>query len=203
MVSLMLITVGFLLATGAVMTLARASTARWERNRRAAAAVRADEATRRTPAAGSAARRLSAMERTGLAAARARVLRYSPGTVLARLAPKAVQRGMSRVRPRRPLAGLFRSSPSGGALRGGRGTESRSPALPVDGAGADPALAPEAPRPATDVRGDGVGKGTVRQLLRRTVRHGRRPALAILHRHDEAPDVQIPQEDGDESPAAR
>ncbi len=202
MVSLTLITVGFLLATAAVMALARASTARWERDKRASVAVRADGSTRRTSAAGLALGRPSVMTRAGLAALHDHISRFRPVTVLARLRPKGRQQGTTRVQPIRRLVRVLRSSLSGGKLRRGRWTTSRSPALPVDSDRVDTAPAQEPSRAATDIRADGFAKAAGRQLLRRTVTRGRRRALAFLHRHG-AQEAPIPQKDRDGSPTPR
>ena len=203
MVSLTLIMVGFLLATAAVMALARASTARWERDKRAAVAVRADGSTRRTSAAGSASGRVSAATRAGLASVRDHISRLPPVTVLAQLLRKRRQQGTTRVQPTRRLVGVLRSSLSGQRFRRGGWTKSRAPALPFHSDGADAALAPEPSRAAPGIRAGGAAKAARRQLLRGTVPRGRRRALAFLHRHEETQDAHTPREDRDESPTAR
>ena len=203
MISLTLIAVGFLVATAVVMALARGSTARWERDKRAAVAVRAHESPRRTSAAGSALGIPSARTRRGVAALRSQVSRFPPVKVLARLVPGGMKQGTLRVRPIRRLTGVLSSLLLGGKLRGGRWTKSSSPALPVDGDGADMAIAPKPSRVVIDIRGVGVAGAARRKLLRRTVPRGRRRALAFLHRHEVAPDAHIPHEGSGESPAAR
>ena len=196
--SLTLIAVGFLLVTAVVIALARSSTARWERDRRASVAVRADGAARRPRAPDAVLGRFGALTRARLAALRHQVSRFPLGTVLARVLPKGVLRGRARVRPIRRLAAVLRSSLLGGTLRW---TKSRSPARPADD-GAETALAPAPSRAVTALRAHGVAKAASRLLSRRTVRRGRRRALAFLHRN-EAHDAVVPHDDGQESPAAR
>lgn len=203
MVSLTLVTVGFLLAMAGVMALARHSTARWERDKRASVAGRADETTRRTSAAGSALGRVTAQTRAGLAALRDQASRIPRVTVPARLLPTGTKHAIARGRPVRRLAGVLRSSRVGGILRRGPWAKSPSPALPVDGDGADTTLDANPSRAATVVRGNGVAKEGRRQLFRRTVPRGRRRGLPFLHRADKAHGASIPHEDRDESPAAR
>lgn len=203
MVSLTLITVAFLLATAAVTALARARTARWERDKRVSVAVGADESTRRTSATGSASGRVSAATRAGLAALRDRISRLPPVTVLARLLPKRRQQGTTRVQPTRRLVGVLRSSLSGRRFRRGGWTKSRSPALPFDSDGADTALAPEPSRAGPGIRAGGAGKAARRRLLRGTIPRGRRRAQAFLHRHEGTQDAHTSREDRDESPTAR
>ena len=202
MLSLTLITIGFLLATAVVMALARASTARWERDKRAAVAVRADGSARRTPADGSAPGGPLARIRAGLAALRDGVARRLPVAVLGRLVPTGVRRRTSRLRRR--MLRLLPSALSGGRLRRGRRTESRSPGPPVegDGDGVDTTRAPGPPRAATGVRADGVATTAGLRLLRRAVPRGRRRALAFLHRHGKGRDRHLPQDDRDGSPTA-
>jgi hypothetical protein len=204
MVSLTLIGVGLLVATAVVIALARGSTARWERDKRAPVAVRADLSARRTSSAGSASSIPGTKTRRGIAALRSQASRFPPVKILAQLLPKGMKQGTSsRVRPIRRLVGVLRSSLFGGKLRGRRWTTSRSPALPVDGDGADVALDPEPSRAATDSRSDGVASAARRKLLRRTVPRARRRALVFLHRHEDPEDARIRHEDSDESSPAR
>jgi hypothetical protein len=203
MVSLTLIAVGLLVATAVVIALARGSTARWERDKRAPVAVGADVSARRTSSAGSASSISGAKTRRGIAALFSEASRFPPVKVLAQFRPKGTKQGTSRVRPIRRLVGVLRSSLFGEKLRGRRWTTSRSPALPVDGDGADLALDPEPSRAATDSRSDGVASAARRKLLRRTVPRPRRRALVFLHRHEDPQDARIRHEDNDESPNAR
>lgn len=198
--TLTLITVGFLLATAAVMALARASTARWERDKRASVAVGADAPARGRSAGASALGRRLAIPRAGLAALRHHIARVLPGTVLARVLPTGEQQ---RVRPIRRLVGALRSSLPGGELWRGWRTRSRSPARPVDGNRAAMAPAPEPSRAATEGRAHGVVMAAGQQLFRRAVPRRRRRALAFLHRDRQARDPQVPHGEGGESPAAR
>ena len=202
-VSLALVVVGFLLATAVVIALARASTARWERDKRAAVAIRAGGSTRWSPPSGSGPAGLIATTRSGLAAVRGRASRFTPVAVLARVLPERARRPASAVRPIRRLVRVLRPSLDGGRSRLGRWTRSRAPAVPVDGDTGEPALAPERTPAATDVRADGVAGAAGRRLLRRTVPRGRRRALAFLHRHEGGRAPHVPQEDRDESPSAR
>jgi hypothetical protein len=203
MVSLTFIVVGFLVATVLVMALARGSTARWERDKRASIAARDDVSTRRTSSAGSAFRIPGALTRKGVAALRSQASRFPPVKVLARLLPDGREQGTSRVRPFRRQVVVLRSFLLGRKLRGGWWRESRSRALPVDREERDVALAREPSRAATDIRSDEASRSAGRQLWRRTVPRAPRRALAFLHRHEDVPDARIPHEDSDESPTAR
>jgi hypothetical protein len=195
MVSLTLITVGFLVATGLVVALARESTARWERAKRAPVAVRAAVPARQTSPAGSALRTAGAMARRGVAALRGQASRLPPVTALGRLLPKGLKRGTPGRGPSRRLLGELRPSRIGGNLRRGRWTKGRSPALPVDG--------DEAPRDATDARSGGVAGAAGQERSRRTVPRAHRRALAFLHRHEGPQDARTPHESSDGSPTAR
>lgn len=126
--SLTLIVVGFLLATAVVMALARSSTARWERDRRASVAVRADVAAPRTPAARSIVRRSTASARAGLAALLDRASRFPPVTVVPRLLSKAGEQSLARLGSIRRVAGTARSPLRGVRVLRGRWTTSLSPA---------------------------------------------------------------------------
>lgn len=203
MVSLTLVTVGFLLAMAGVMALARHSTARWERDKRASVAARADETTRRAPAAGSALEKVTAQTRAGLAALRDRASRIPGVTAPARLLPTGTKHAIARVRPVRRLTGVLRLSRLGRHFRRGPWTKSLSPALPVDGDGADTTPDANPSRAATVIRGDGVAKEGRRQLFRRNVPRRRRRGLTFLHRADKAHGASTPHGDRDESPAAR
>jgi hypothetical protein len=125
MLTLTLIAVGFLVAVALVIALARGSTARWERVKRASVAVRADVPARPTSSAGSAVRVRSSMLRRGVAVLLGEAARL----------PRAIWRGMGRPRPIRRL-GALRSSLFGPKLRTARWRKSRSPDLPVQGDGA-------------------------------------------------------------------
>jgi hypothetical protein len=198
-----LIAVGFLVATAGVMALARGSTARWERDKRASVAARAEGSVRRTSPAGSAFRRPGALTRRGAAALRSQASRLPPVRVVAGLLPKAAKQGSSRVRPIRRLVGDLRSWLSGGKVRGERWTKLRSAAGPVDGDAADTALAKEPTPVATGSRGDAVARAARRKVWQRTVRRAPRRALAFLHRHEDSRDARIPHEDSDQSPTAQ
>jgi hypothetical protein len=92
-VSLTLMVVGFLVVSGVVLTLARRSTARWERDRRASAKKRADDPARPAPSAGSAPAAVP-----------------DEGT---HVLPGRRTQGTSRVRPVHWVDGVRRSSRSG------------------------------------------------------------------------------------------
>lgn len=201
--SLTLIAVGFVLATALVIALARSSTARWERDRRAAVAARAADSTPRTPADGAVLGRPGAMARAGLTALRDRASRFRAVRALAPLLSRGRERGIARLRSMRRLRGVLRSSLRRDGVRPGRRTTGRSPGPSVDGDQVDGAL-PSAPSEAvTDVGGTGVGKAAGRRLPRRIVLRGRRRALAFLHRDEESHAAHVPREGSEESPAAR
>jgi hypothetical protein len=203
MVSLTLTAVGFLVATAVVIALARGSTSRWERDKRASVAARADIASRRTPSAGSAARISGAMARRGVDALRSQASRFPPVKVLAQLLPNGTKEGTSRARPIRRLVTDLRASLFGGELRGGRWRKSGSAALPADGDGTDMALTPEPSGGAPDIRSDGAARAGRQKALRRNVRRAPRRALAFLHLDESPGDARIPHEGSDDSPTAR
>jgi hypothetical protein len=203
MVSLTLITIGFLVVTAVVIALARGSTARWERDKRAPVAVRADVSTRRTTPARSALRIPGATTRRWVAALRGLAARFPSVKVAAQLMPKVGKQGTPPVRPIRRVVGVLRSPLSGGRFRGGLWTTSRSAAPPTDGDGADTAVGPKSSRAATGDPSNGASGTAARQLLRRTLPRARRRALVLLHRHDDPQDARVPHEDSDERPTAR
>lgn len=202
MAGLTLIVVGFFVATAVVIALARASTARWEHDKRAVAAVRDDVSARRTSSAGTAFRIPRAMTRWGVTALRTQTSRFLPRKLLARLLPTDRKRGTSRARPIRRLVGVVSSLPFRGKLRAGRWKETRPPALPVDRERGVMALDPKPSRAATDVRTNGVARNADPKLLRPAVPGARRRALAFLHRHQQPQDVRIPHEERNETPTA-
>jgi hypothetical protein len=197
-VSLTLIVVGFVVATALAIVLARRSTARWERDKRAAVAARAAGSARRPPP-------------SAVAALRSRISRFPPVPVLTRLVGAGWDQGTRRVR--RP-ARVLRSSLIGLTARAGRWRSSRSASAPVDGDGADTPLAEDASGAADGVGGDGVGGNGVggsgggdtgvggRRLFRRTGRRVSRRALAFLHRQGSPEDAPVPHGDRAESPPA-
>lgn len=208
MATLTLIAVGFLVATALVIALARASTARWEQDKRALAAVRADISARRTSSASSAFRIPRELTTRGVAALRNQTSRFPPWKVLAQLLPTDTKRATSRVRPLRRLVGVLRPL-SGGKFRGGRWTKSRSPVLPVEGDGdlggaeGEMPLGPKPSGAATDIRSNGFARTADPKLLRSAVPRARRRALAFLHRHEEPEDARIRHGDRDGSPTSR
>ncbi len=120
MVSHLLIAVGFLAAVAAVIALARGSTARWERDRRARVAVRADDRPRRTSPAGS--WMPSAAARRAVDSVRRSAVGLGSG-LLGRLRRKGSGQGP----PARPVAGAVGGRPSalvGRILRRGQRTTS-------------------------------------------------------------------------------
>jgi len=203
MVSLTLTAVGFLVATAVVIALARRSTSRWEQDKRASIAVRADVSARRNSSAGPDPRMPRAIARRGVAALRSKALWLPPVKVLAQRLPKGMTQGMSRVRPIRRLVPELRPSLFGERLRRGRWRRSGSAALPVTGDGADIAVAPRPCGTATDIPSDDVAGAARQKLLRRTVRRAPRRALALLHRSEGTRRARIPREGSDERPPAR
>jgi hypothetical protein len=190
MVSLTLIVVGFLAVTGGVVALARASTARWERDRRAPVAARADVPGPPPSRAGIALRMAGAVTRR-VAAVRSRVLRLPRVRAIVEVWPART----ARTRPVRRLGRVLRSSLRGAKIRFGRSAERRSAAPRVDGAGAEPA--PELSSAVTDHPASTAG----RQLVRRTWLGASRRAPAFLHRHEDRSGARIASEERDESPA--
>lgn len=192
MASQLLIAVGFLAATAAVIVLARGSTARWERDRRARVAVRADDRPRRTS---------SSATWMGSAAARRAVdamRRHAVGLASSRMRVRLRRSGRVKGPPARPVRGLVGVRPSalvGRILRRGRRTTSLPAAPGADGEA--PAPAEAGARVPHERRVHGLPG---RALLRRVPRVRRR-ALALLHRHG-TPD-EAPQEKSEDRPAAR
>ena len=198
MVSVTLIVVGFLLVTALVMAVARGSTARWERDKRAAVAARAEDAARRPAPTGPALRMPGGVSRA-VAALRRGVSRFRPGKALGLLRPEGGEEGTARGGPIRRRVGALRWSLSGRRLRSARWTTSRAPAARIDGEPAETAAAPDPSRAVAGARNDGVDTGT---LLRRAVPRARRRAPAFLHRDTEPKDERIPRDDRNESPTA-
>jgi hypothetical protein len=200
---LTLIAVGFLLATAVVIALARASTARWEHDKRASAKVRADISTRRAPSAGSAFRMPREMTRRGVAALRNQSSRFPPRKLLAQLLPTDMKQATSRVRPLRRLEGVFRPL-SGGTFRGGRWTKSRPPVQPVegdmDGAAGETLPGPPPSRLPTNIESIGPAPTAGPQLLPSAVPRACRRVSAFLMRHERPQDARILHEDPDGRP---
>ncbi len=202
MLTLTLIVVGFLVATGLVVALARGSTARWEQSRRSPVAARPAVPTSRTSPVRSAVRTVRAMTRRGVSLLRKRFPPLPRGRALHRRAPKDLELDKPRGRPIRRLVGTLRSWRSGGRREVGR-TGVRAPASLVDGHEAGMDLAPDPPAAATDIRRSGATGATRRALLRRTTVGAPRRVLALLHRKDDSRDVRPVRGGGDERPTAR
>ncbi len=189
MVRLTLIAVGFVVATAGVIALARASTARWERDKRAPIAARSDASARGTPRAGHSGRLTGPETRRRVATLRSKASRFPPVALVARMLPKALHAGTSSARHIGRWLHVLRSLPPGGELRGSRPAEGGSTALPDDAdrsVTADPVL-PGGPRAGDTTRGNGGGRAR-RRVLRRRMRLPRPGALAFLHRHGGTPD---------------
>lgn len=195
MASQMLIVVGFLAATAAVIALARGSTARWERDRRAPVAVRAHDPARRVPSAGT--RLRGAAARQAVDALRRHAAGLAPSRLRGRLRPTGTRPGPP-ARPIRRLVGVRPAALIGRVLRRARRRTS-PPAVPpvVDEL---PPPAPAGSRAAAGRRGSGVPG---RALLRRTTPRVRRRALALLHRHGQPGGAPVPQEESEDRPTAR
>lgn len=205
MATLTLIAVGFLGTSAVAVALARGSTARWEQDKRAAAAFRDHIATRGTSSAGSALRIPGALIRRAGVGLRNQASRFRSWKAPAQLLPTGITQVTSRVRPIRRLVGVLRLPLVGGKVRGGRWTRSGSPARPVDGDAEGTAASRLGSKPAqapSDARRHGVARTTGSLLSRSTVARARRRGLAFLHRPEEPQDARIPQDDRDESSAA-
>jgi len=185
MASQLLIAVGFLAATAAVIALARGSTARWERDRRARVAVRADDRPRRASYPGT---WMGSRARQAVDALR----RHAVGLAASGLRGRLRRDGREQGPPSRPVRGLAGVRPSAlvGRLLRRRRRMTRHLTTPRVG-GEPPALA------SAGSRVHGV---PTRAFLRR-VPSVRRRALALLHRH--GPPDSVPQEDSGDRPAAR
>lgn len=197
-VSLTLIVVGFLVSTAVVMALARRSTARWERDRRAPVAARVELPDRRAPSTGAAPGIPGAVIRT-VAALRSRMSRVPPVPVLGRLLAEG-SRWVARARPVRRLRAVLRSLPSVARILYRWRTPTRSAAPPVEGDEGEGSGAGEASRatPGTDVVG-----AAERTTDRRSVPRARRRAPAFLHRPEPASDAGEPHEERGETPPSR
>jgi hypothetical protein len=202
-VSLTLTVVGFVVVTALVIVLARSSTARWEKTRRAARAPRRDvPAARTTPDAD--ARRSARPVRKALAALGGLgSLRELPKVAAAGLVtvPRLVA---SRVRPFRRSSGGLRAWLHGRVRRNGRSTTSSSPASPVDDDAAETSapLIPKRSRGARALR-RAAGADAARRRVGRAPRLPRRGAYRFLHRHDRIDEPHVLGADTDESPTAR
>lgn len=177
--------VGFLCTTAVVIALARSSTARWEREKRAARAARREAVAPPTPA-GVAARLRGTLVR-GTAAARhgaasvGRPLKAVPGVL-----ESTRQQVLSQRRPFRHPAAALRSVVGGARGRHAKPTEIEEPELPVDDGGAG---GTDLPVPEPQPRG--------------SRRHARRRALPFVHRHDRRQDPRPLHSDVDEGPSPR
>lgn len=200
--SLTLTVVGFFVATAVVIALARTSTARWEKARRAARVPRPPVRARRRTSAGGAARGPGTVVRKVVAMIRGPASLRASLKVAGSLAtaPKQV---VSRGRPFPRLFGILRSSLTRRALRTA-GANNGSPASPVhDVADSALPLVPRRSRGARPMRRDNVPGTVSRRLFRRKARLPRRRARGFLHRHDRAEDQHVLHGDSDESPTAR
>jgi hypothetical protein len=198
-----LIVLGFLVVTGVVIALARTSTARWERDKRAAVVARPGVTAPRTTPAGSAARVAGAMVGTMAAAVHTRASRFAPVKAVAGMLPRVRQRVVLRVQPIPRVVRILWSSLVGSGLRKARSTMPGSPAVPVDDSQeTDEALPPD-PRPSRGARAVGGDDAAGRTMFHRPGRLPRRRALRFLHRQERTEDPRVLHGDRDESPTAR
>jgi hypothetical protein len=171
--------VAFVVATAVVMALARSSTARWEREKRAARAPRREAVAPPTPSAGTGARVRGVL--SGTAAAVRRIAESGRGAVRAVIGVLVTARKgrLSSVRPSSQGFGTLRKVVHRARNRSSRWLGTRAPIWLVGRGQADMVdPEPELPRTAQPVR-------------RRGVRLPRRGALHLLHRHgrDQTPGV--------------
>ena len=182
MVSLTLISVGFVVVTALVIVLARTSTARWERTGRAARAPRREIIAPGAALTGDAARQ--------------------PGTVLRRVVAAAGRPGSLRA-ALRLLGGILVTAPKQVAERARPSLlrADRSSAVPVDADATQPPVPfvpnpTRRPRAARKRRGPGAaGRG----LLHRFPSRSRRRRRWFLHRPDRTAESSALQSDGDET----
>lgn len=182
---LLAIVAGFLLLSGCVMAVARSSTARWERERRAARVPRRRAVPPPTPASGRGARLREAVASTAAAGRRAAAAGRAPleavGRILRRPPRHSPRRPGTapRTRGARRFGGLRRRTPDAWQP----GTRGQDP--PVDGTescdAAPGVLEPtREARPATgELREGGTDLGARRAIPRLT----RRLATRLVHRH--------------------
>jgi hypothetical protein len=197
--SLTLIALAFVVVTALVITMARRSTARWERAGRAARAPRREVIAPGAALAGDAARPGTVRRRIVAAMGRTTSIR-APLRGLAETlvtSPKVVA---SRVRRFLRPFDILRSSLRDGAL----GKPRRTTRSVHDEATDEPVpLVQNRIREPLAVRPDGVPGAAHRTLFHRSPRRPRRRAREFLHRHHRVEDPHVLRADTDESPTAR
>src|SRR4051794_31088924 len=201
-VSLTLAAVGFVAGIALVIALARASTARWEREKRLARAPRRRAADPRPRLAAFAARLSRAMARRAVAAVRHPASLRAPlrdaADALA-TAPRQVASHASSV-PR--WWGNARSLVGEGLRKVTRGTSRATSPARDDGADAPDPLTPRRSPGARAVRRARKAGTAGPRFFRRIPRRPRRPALGFLHRHHRIESQRVLHGDSDEGPAA-
>jgi hypothetical protein len=198
--SLTLTVVGFVVVTALVIALARSSTARWERTKRAARAPRREGIVPHATLIGDVVELPGKVVRA--ATGRLVSLRTPVKKVAARLEAPAKQ-VVSRVRPLlRPLR-ILRSWLPGRRRR--QATTGSSPASPIpdDATGRSLPLVSKRSRGPRAIRRNTRARAVGRTLFRRTPRLPTRAARRFLHRHAGTDDPHVLQAYNDESPTAR
>ena len=198
MLTLTLIVIGFLAATALVIVLARSSTARWEREKRAPVAPRYDHVRAGPGPSAGAARRAREAVRTMVTVVRDHgtvpvAVRAVAGRLVTTVREVGSRVRSSGVRPTSLLRGWLRRVR---AVRGGPAGP-----LPVDTAeGTSGAPVPRLPLPR---RSGGRRAGAAgRRSFRRTSRRPHRRLREFFHRHDAVEDPQVRPVDSDQGPAA-
>jgi hypothetical protein len=185
---LIVIAAGFVVVSACVIALARSSTARWERERRAARAPRRVAIAPITPATGAAARLRRALARTAATAGRAAAPIRIPIEAAGRILVASRQQVARRVRPVPQMWDALRD-----AVQGDRPdpdlSRTRADDPSIDGrqaSGTVPRL-PEPSREAPARRGRGAGH-TAHHFSRAFPRLTHRLRTRLVHRHDQSRD---------------
>ena len=188
--------VGFLMATALVIALARGSTVRWERAKRAARAPLREAAAPPAPPTRAGAQLRGAVVRTGAAVLRIAAPGGRPMRAVIGVVGRARKQVLSRVRPLPQALVAVRSVVHGVRRCSTRWTQTGAPDLPVDErvvgeGGADAVLGPEPElTPAAP------------PVPQRSERLYRRRALRLIHRHDRGSDPRVLHQDNQESSTA-
>jgi hypothetical protein len=201
-VSLTLTAVGFVAGMALVIALARASTARWEREKRLARVPRRPAIDPRTPPAAFAARLSGAMVRRAVAVMRHPAALRAPLRDAADALATAPRQVASHVPSVPRWWGNARSLVGGGFRKATRRRSRTAAPARDDGADAPDPLAPRRSPGARAVRRAGMAGAAGPRFFRRIPRPPRRRALRFLHRHHRTESQRVLHGDSDEGPAA-
>jgi hypothetical protein len=201
--SLTLIALAFVMTTALVMALARASTARWEREKRSARAPRRPAVAPRTPRTASALRFPVMIVRRAVAGLRGPASLRAPLKAVVDTVATTPKQVVSHVRPLPQLVGNVQSL-IGQGLRKAGWRKSRTAAALADDDGTDvpvPLVRKRSPG-AREIRRDAMARVPGRRFFRRIPRRPHRRTFGFLQRHDRTASPRILHRDGDDGPVA-